>query len=68
VLAFVLTRADATETPIPDAGYSFSTLKHAQALGDAETLAAHGRRVVRLHLDVTKGGADLVGLFAEALR
>jgi hypothetical protein len=67
-LAFVLTRTDATETPIPDAGYSFSTLKQAQALGDAETLAAHHRRVVRVHLDATKGGADLVGLFAEALR
>ena len=49
-LAFVVTTDDETSTEIPEAGYSFAVLKQAQALGDAETLAAHGRRVVRLHL------------------
>ena len=49
----VITGDDATETPVPGADYSFSVLKRAQALGDLQALAAHGRRVVRLHV----GGA-----------
>ncbi len=44
VLAFVVTADDETSTEIPEAGYTFSILKRAQALGDAETLDAHGRR------------------------
>jgi len=36
---------------IPGAGYSFRTLKNAQALGDYRTLQAHGLRVMRLRLD-----------------
>ncbi len=66
VLAFVITGEDDTQTPIPDAGYSFSILKRAQALGDVETLAAHGRRVVRLHLR-DASVASLENLFARAL-
>jgi hypothetical protein len=68
-LAFVLTGDDATETPIPDAGYSFSVLKRAQALGDADTLAAHGRRVVRIHVsgDQADAGEALTALFASVL-
>ena len=54
-LAFVITGDDETTTEIPAAGYSFAMLKHAQALGDAETLAAHNRRVVRLHLAAGTG-------------
>lgn len=50
----VITGDDATETEVPGAGYSFSVLKRAQALGDLQALAAHGRRVVRLHV----GGAE----------
>ena len=68
VMAFVITGADATATEIPGAGYSFAVLKQAQALGDAETLAAHGRRVVHLDLEA---GATIVALktiFADALR
>ena len=49
-VAFVLTVDDETGTGIPDAGYTFSVLKRAQALGDIEALRAHGRRVVRIHL------------------
>jgi glucose-6-phosphate isomerase len=69
-LAFVLTNDDSTSTEIPEAGYSFSTLKRAQALGDAQALAAHGRRVVRLHFtgDLEDVGAALERLFVEALR
>jgi glucose-6-phosphate isomerase len=35
---------------IPGAGYGFSTLQMAQALGDVRALASRGRPVVRLHL------------------
>jgi glucose-6-phosphate isomerase len=51
MLAFVLTGEDATDTPIPDAPYSFKQLKRAQAVGDYQTLEAHGRRTVRIHFD-----------------
>jgi glucose-6-phosphate isomerase len=68
VVAFVLTADDATETAIPEAGYSFAVLKRAQALGDVETLDAHGRRVVRIHFrNAEIAAADLERLFAEAL-
>ena len=49
-VAFVITGDDETQTAIPEAGYSFSVLKRAQALGDTETLEAHDRRTVRLHV------------------
>lgn len=46
----LLTGGDATDTPVPDANYSFSVLKHAQALGDFEALCANGRHVVHVHV------------------
>jgi transaldolase/glucose-6-phosphate isomerase len=49
-MAFLITGEDATQTEIPESGYSFSVLKRAQALGDYETLEAHGRRVIRIHI------------------
>lgn len=69
-LAFVITGDDSSSTNIPDAGYSFSVLKRAQALGDADALAAHGRRVVRIHLKgaLEDAGAALERTFTEALR
>jgi transaldolase/glucose-6-phosphate isomerase len=36
---------------IPEAGYSFEHLKNAQALGDMQTLRAHGLDVVRIEID-----------------
>ena len=36
---------------IPEAGYSFEHLKHAQALGDMQTLREHGLPVVRIEVD-----------------
>jgi hypothetical protein len=51
MVAFVITGEDATETPIPDAPYSFKQLKRAQAVGDYQTLEAHDRRTVRIHVD-----------------
>src|SRR4051812_21728194 len=50
-LAFVISGEDATSTPIPDAPYTFSQLKRAQAVGDYQTLEAHDRRTVRIHFD-----------------
>jgi hypothetical protein len=67
ILAVMITGDDDTDTPIPEAGYSFSVLKRAQALGDAETLAAHGRRVVRIHLRGSSSVDALEQLFVEAL-
>jgi glucose-6-phosphate isomerase len=46
----MITGDDGTATPIPGAKYSFSALKHAQALGDYQALVAHDRRVARVHL------------------
>jgi transaldolase/glucose-6-phosphate isomerase len=52
---------DAEDASIPDAPYTFSTLKAAQALGDLQSLIAHGRRVVRVDLgaDIATGLAEL---------
>jgi transaldolase len=54
---------------IPDAPYTFKTLKAAQALGDLRTLEKHERRVVRLQLggDV-KAGLGEVLQAVDALR
>jgi hypothetical protein len=46
----LLTGDDATETAVPGTNYSFSTLKHAQALGDFEALCANDRHVVHVHI------------------
>jgi hypothetical protein len=51
IVAFVITGEDETETPIPDAPYTFKQLKRAQAVGDYQTLEAHERRTVRIHFD-----------------
>ncbi|MEN3337809.1 MAG: hypothetical protein V7647_1485, partial [Acidobacteriota bacterium] len=67
-LAFVLTADDASTTEIPESGYSFSVLKRAQALGDVQTLEAHGRRTVRIHLKNAAAAArSIEALFARAL-
>ena len=67
-VAFVITGEDETSTPIPNAPFTFAQLKRAQAVGDFQTLEAHDRRTVRIHLD---RGVDPVSalraLFDEAL-
>lgn len=65
-LAFVITGDDASDTAIPEAGYSFSILKRAQALGDYQTLEAHDRRVVRIHVTGADAASALERLFAAA--
>ena len=67
-LAFVITADDQTATEIPGAGYTFAILKRAQALGDVETLEAHGRRVIRLHVKQADANTAIVKLFAAALK
>ena len=47
----------AEDAPIPGQHYSFATLFRAQSIGDLESLRAHGRRVVRVHLDDLEGAA-----------
>jgi hypothetical protein len=47
----IVTAADTTATSVPGAGYTFSTLKHAQAFGDFDALAAGGRTVIHHHFD-----------------
>jgi transaldolase / glucose-6-phosphate isomerase len=45
------------DVEVPGAGYGFTRLKHAQAIGDLETLRAHGRPAERL----TETGDDPAG-------
>ncbi|HSL22165.1 MAG TPA: hypothetical protein VK886_11555 [Vicinamibacterales bacterium] len=56
----VITGDDASATPVPDAPYSFSVLKRAQALGDLQALQAHDRPAVRLHVRETAGRAEVL--------
>ncbi|HTH03771.1 MAG TPA: hypothetical protein VL882_26020 [Vicinamibacterales bacterium] len=68
LVAFVITADDETNTEIPEAGYTFSVLKRAQALGDTETLEAHDRRTVRIHIKNARDAAKTLGdLFGQAL-
>jgi glucose-6-phosphate isomerase len=47
-----LTAQDAKDVAIPRELFGFSVLKQAQALGDFESLAQHGRRALRVDLGV----------------
>ena len=68
-LAFVITADDESQTEIPEAGYTLSVLKRAQALGDVQTLEAHDRRTVRLHIkDANAAALTIEHVFAEALK
>lgn len=53
-----ITAPDRVDLPIPGESYTFSILKQAQALGDFRSLAAHGRRAIRVDL----GSNVLAGL------
>jgi transaldolase/glucose-6-phosphate isomerase len=45
-----VTMADEPDLSIPGRGYTFGQLKRAQAIGDFESLAKHGRPALRVHL------------------
>jgi glucose-6-phosphate isomerase len=69
-LFVLLTSDDATITVVPETGFSFSVLKHAQALGDFDALAAAGRDVLHLHFadpaaDVMPIVTDVVGRWLD---
>jgi hypothetical protein len=64
-LFLMLTSRDATETPVPEANYSFSVLKRAQALGDFRALAEAQRHVIHFHFD--DPDADLAGPLLKAV-
>lgn len=45
-----VTGAVGTDIPVPGTDFTLGDLQQAQALGDADVLAAHGRPVLRVHL------------------
>jgi hypothetical protein len=47
----VVTRSEPLELAIPGFHYDFGTLLAAQAIGDHQSLLAHGRRVLRVAAD-----------------
>jgi len=65
-----LTGEDKEDMAIPGAGYGFSTLKAAQALGDLQALRDAGRRVIRVHLTgkQTQGVEQLILLVQKAIK
>jgi hypothetical protein len=64
-----VTAPDKVDLPIPGEPYTFSILKQAQALGDFRSLAAHGRRAIRVDLgaDVVKGLKRIQELITHVL-
>jgi transaldolase/glucose-6-phosphate isomerase len=64
-----LTAPDHLDLAVPGSPYTFSILKDAQALGDFQSLVAHGRRAIRLDLgdDVPAGLRALLALLDQTL-
>jgi glucose-6-phosphate isomerase len=64
-----ITAPDKVDFPIPGEAYTFSILKDAQALGDFQSLLAHGRRALRVDLgqDVSVGLRTLQNMIVDAL-
>jgi glucose-6-phosphate isomerase len=65
-VCLLITGQDRANTSIPEAPYSFSVLKRAQAIGDFQALEAHGRRVVRVHLE--QPGSDEAAVLRQLFR
>jgi glucose-6-phosphate isomerase len=65
-----ITGEDKEDMAIPGAGYGFSTLKAAQALGDLQALRDAGRRVVRVHMTgkQTLGVEQLIQVLQKAIK
>jgi glucose-6-phosphate isomerase len=61
-----LTGTAETDLEVPGRPYTLGKLQHAQALGDGQVLARHGRPVLRLHLtDRAAGLAHLIRAVEE---
>jgi glucose-6-phosphate isomerase len=64
-----ITGAVDTDITVPGRPYTLGVLQHAQALGDGQVLAEHGRPVLRLHLtDRAAGLVTVVKAIQEAQR
>ncbi len=64
-----ITQEHRDHVPIPGDKYDFATLNQAQYLGDFQSLEAHGRRVIRVHIrdEVGSGIASLRESIERAL-
>ena len=64
-----ITAPDKVDFQVPEAPYTFSVLKDAQALGDFQSLEKHGRRAIRVDLgsDVLSGLAKLSAVLKTSL-
>jgi transaldolase/glucose-6-phosphate isomerase len=64
-----ITCDNANDVQVPGAKYTFGVVKAAQARGDFQVLADHGRRALRVHLgkDVDAGLSQLAKAVVEAL-
>jgi len=61
-----ITGANETDLTVPDEQYTLGTLQLAQAIGDGQVLAEHGRPVLRLHLtDRAAGLAEVIRALQE---
>jgi glucose-6-phosphate isomerase len=61
-----LTGAVEQDLEVPERPYTLGILQHAQALGDGQVLAEHGRPVLRLHFtDRAAGLAELIRAVQE---
>ena len=64
-----ITGSVADDLAIPEQPFTFGQLQHAQADGDAQVIAQHGRPVLRLHLaDRAAGLVALTNAVAEVTR
>lgn len=65
---FLVITADEGDLPVPGEPHGFAVLRGAQAAGDVEVLAAHGLRVMRVHLgaDTESGLSRLAEAFEAA--
>jgi transaldolase/glucose-6-phosphate isomerase len=64
-----LTAGDREDAPVPGTPYTFGVLRQAQALGDLQALAGHGRQILRIHLgeDAAWGLSKLAGILDAAV-
>jgi glucose-6-phosphate isomerase/transaldolase/glucose-6-phosphate isomerase len=60
-----LMQASLADVPVPEAPYGFTRLKHAQAIGDLDTLRAHKLSAGRVTLTGTEPAAALRELTAR---
>lgn len=61
------TTNDTCDVSIPGKPFSFSTLKKAQALGDLDSLLAHGRKVIHIEIPTSNEVAKVMTAAAEQI-